>query len=131
MQLALEDAQLAPTDIDYVNAHGTGIAAADRIETIAIKRTFGTHASALAVSSTKSMHGHPLGASGGIGAIVCIKATQEGWVPPTLGLDQADPECDLDYTANVGRAKTLTYTMSNSFDFSGLNASLIFGPPPD
>ena len=131
MRLALEDAQLAPTDIDYVNAHGTGIAEADRIETIAIKRTFGTHASALAVSSTKSMHGHPLGASGGIGAIVCIKATLEGWVPPTLGLDQADPECDLDYTANVGRAKTLTYTMSNSFGFSGLNASLIFGPPPD
>lgn len=87
MRLALEDAQLAPTDIDYVNAHGTGIAAADRIETIAIKRTFVTHASALAVSSTKSMHGHPLGASGGIGAIVCIKATLEGWVPPTLGLD--------------------------------------------
>ena len=68
------------------------------------------------------MYGHPLGASGGIGAVVCIKAMQEGWVPPTLGLDEADPECDLDYTANVGRSRKLTYTMSNSFGFSGLNA---------
>ena len=111
MRLALEDARLAPSDIDYVNAHGTGIAENDRIETGAIKRTFGPHAAALAASSTKSMYGHPLGASSGIGAVVCIKAMQEGWVPPTLGLDEADPECDLDYTANVGRTKQLTYTM--------------------
>ena len=130
MRLALEDAQLAPDDIDYVSAHGTGIAKADRIETGAIKRAFGTHAASLAVSSTKSMYGHPLGASSAIEAVVCIKAMQESWVPPTLGLDQADPECDLDYTANVGRARKLTYTMSNSFAFTGLNACLVFGPPP-
>jgi len=73
------------------------------------------------VSSTKSMYGHPLGASGSIGAVVCIKAMQEGWVPPTQGLDEADPECDLDYTANVGRSRKLTYTMANSFAFTGLN----------
>jgi len=130
MRLALADAQLAPTDIDYVNAHGTGIASSDRFETEAIKRTFGTHSPALSVSSTKSMYGHPLGASGGIEAVACIKAMHEGWVPPTLGLDEADPECDLDYTANVGRSKKLTYAMSNSFGFTGLNAALVFGPPP-
>ncbi len=130
MRLALEDAGLAPHDIDYVNAHGTGIAKADRAESAAIEHTFGAHASALAVSSTKSMHGHPLGASGGIEAIACIKAMQDGWVPPTLGLDERAPECDLDYTANVGRAKPLAYTMSNSFGFTGLNAALVFGPPP-
>ena len=76
------------------------------------------------------MHGHPLGASGGIEAIACIKAMQDGWVPPTLGLDERAPECDLDYTANVGRTKRLAYTMSNSFGFTGLNAALVFGPPP-
>jgi nodulation protein E len=130
MRLALKDAQLAPTDIDYVNAHGTAIAQNDRVETRAIKKAFGNHATAFSVSSTKSMYGHPLGASGSIGAVVCIKAMQEGWVPPTVGLDEADPECDLDYTANVGRARKLTYTMANSFGLTGLNAALILGPPP-
>jgi nodulation protein E len=130
MRLALEDAQIAPTDIDYVNAHGTAVAESDRIETSAIKRVFGKHAATLSVSSTKSMYGHPLGASGSIGAVVCIKAVREGWVPPTLGLDEADPECDLDYTANVGRSRKLTYTMANSFAFTGLNTALVFGPPP-
>jgi nodulation protein E len=130
MRLALVDAQIAATDIDYVNAHGTAMVESDRAETRAIKKTFGKHAAALSLSSTKPMYGHPLGASGSIGAVVCIKATQEGWVPPTLGLDQADPECDLDYTANVGRARTLTYTMANSFALGGLNVALVFGPPP-
>jgi nodulation protein E len=130
MRLALEDAQIAPTDIDYVNAHGTAVAQSDRIETSAIKKVFGKHAATLSVSSTKSMYGHPLGASGSIGAVVCIKAMQEGWVPPTLGLDEADPECDLDYTANVGRSRKLTYAMANSFAFTGLNTALVFGPPP-
>ena len=105
MRLALADAQLAPTDIDYVNAHGTGIASSDRFETEAIKRTFGTHSPALSVSSTKSMYGHPLGASGGIEAVACIKAMQEGWVPPTLGLDGPTRSATSTTTANVGRRK--------------------------
>ena len=130
MRLALEDAQLAPTDIDYLNAHGSAIAASDRNETDAIKKVFGKHASTLGVSSTKSMYGHPLGASGGIEAVACIKAIEEGWMPPTVGLDEADPECDLDYIANVGRSRKIAYAMSNSFAFTGLNAVLIFGPPP-
>jgi len=130
MRLALQDAQIAPTDIDYVNAHGTAVAESDRIETSAIKKAFGKHVASLSVSSTKSMYGHPLGASGSIGAVVCVKAMQESWVPPTLGLDEADPECDLDYTANIGRSRKLTYTMANSFAFTGLNATLVFGPPP-
>ena len=89
-------------DIDYLNAHGTATTINDRNETNAIKRVFGEHAKKLAVSSTKSMHGHPLGAGGGIEAVACIKAMEDGWVPPTIGLDEADPECDLDYVPNVG-----------------------------
>jgi len=130
MRLALEDAELAPTDIDYLNAHGTATTINDRNETNAIKRVFGKHAYELAVSSTKSMHGHPLGAGGGIEAVACIKAMEENWVPPTIGLDEADPECDLDYVPNAGRDKEVTYAMSNSFAFGGLNAVLVFGPPP-
>ena len=130
MRLALEDARLAPGDIDYLNAHGTATTINDRNETNAIKRVFGNHAKNLAISSTKSMHGHPLGAGGGIEAVACIKAMEENWMPPTIGLDEADPECDLDYIPNVGRDKKVTYTMSNSFAFGGLNAVLIFGPAP-
>jgi nodulation protein E len=130
MRLALEDAQLAPTDIDYVNAHGTATVAGDRNETKAIKSVFGKHAYKLAVSSTKSMYGHAMGGSGGIEAVACIKAMEEGWMPPTIGLDEADPECDLDFIPNVGRGKKIGYTMSNAFAFTGLNTSLIFGPPP-
>ena len=89
---------------------------------------FGKHAYNLAVSSTKSMHGHPLGAGGGIEAVACIKAMEENWVPPTIGLDEADADCDLDYVPNVGRDKKVTYAMSNSFAFGGLNAVLVFGP---
>ena len=126
-----EDAQIAPTDIDYVNAHGTAVAESDphrdERDQEGVRQA---RCHALSVSSTKSMYGHPLGASGSIGAVVCIKAMQEGWVPPTLGLDEADPECDLDYTANVGRSRKLTYTMANSFAFTGLNTALVFGPPP-
>jgi nodulation protein E len=130
MRLALEDARLAPTEIGYVNAHGTATTINDRNETNAIKKVFGKHAYSLAMSSTKSMHGHPLGAGGGIEAVACLKAMEENWVPPTIGLDEVDPECDLDYVPNVGRDKQLTYTMSNSFAFGGLNAVLVFGPPP-
>ena len=105
MRLALEDAGLAPIEIDYVNAHGAATPAGDRVETHAIRRTFGAHAEKLAVSATKPMYGNPLGASGAIEAVICIKAMQDGWVPPTLGLDQPDPECDLDYVPNTGRQR--------------------------
>jgi nodulation protein E len=130
IRFALDDARLAPTDIDYVNAHGAATIESDRSETHAIKKAFGKHAYSLAVSSTKSMYGHPLGASGGIEAIACIKAMEDSWLPPTLGLDESDPECDLDYIPNIGRAKKVNYAMSNSFALTGLNAVLIFGPPP-
>ncbi len=130
MRIALEDAKLTPTAIDYLNAHGTATAINDKNETNAIKRVFGSHANKLAISSTKSMHGHPLGAGGGIEAVACIKAMEEGYLPPTINLEEPDPECDLDYVPNVGRNKQISYTMSNSFAFGGLNAVLVFGPPP-
>jgi len=130
MKLALEDARLAPSDVDYLNAHGTATAINDTNETEAIKKVFKDHAHKLAISSTKSMHGHPLGAGGGIEAVACIKAMREGWVPPTAGLDEPGEGCDLDYVPNVGREQRVTYTMSNSFAFGGLNAVLVFGPPP-
>lgn len=130
MRYALNDAGLSPSDIDYINAHGTATAVNDINETRAIKAIFGDHAKNLAVSSTKSMTGHLLGAGGGIEAIACIKAAEEGFLPPTIGLDKPDPECDLDYVANEGRPKKITYTLSNSFAFGGLNAVLVFGPPP-
>jgi nodulation protein E len=130
MQDALEDAGISAAQIDYLNAHGTATADNDINETKAIKNVFGEHAKSLPISSTKSMHGHPLGAGGGIEAIACIKAMHEGWMPPTIGLDEPGDGCDLDYIPNVGRAKKLTYTMSNSFAFGGLNAVLVFGPAP-
>jgi nodulation protein E len=130
MQMALDDAALAPSDIDYVNAHGTATAVNDINETRAIKRVFGNAANKLSISSTKSMHGHCLGAGGGIEAVAAVKAIGEGFVPPTVGLDEPDPECDLDYTPNVGKKREVNYAMSNSFAFGGLNAVLVFGPAP-
>jgi nodulation protein E len=130
MRMALADARLNPEQIDYLNAHGTATTINDKNETNAIKKVFGDHAKKLAISSTKSMHGHPLGAGGGIEAVACVKAMQDNWVPPTIGLDDPDPDCDLDYVPNVGREMRVTYTMSNSFAFGGLNAVLVFGPPP-
>ena len=130
MRIALEDAELAPSDIEYLNAHGTATTINDVNETRAIKAVFGNHAKSLAISSTKSMHGHPLGAGGGIEAAACIRALTEGWVPPTIGLDDPDPECDLDYIPNKGRDLKVNYAMSNSFAFGGLNAVVVFGPPP-
>jgi nodulation protein E len=97
---------------------------------MAIKEVFGDAAKKLAISSTKSMHGHLLGASGGVEAVACIKAIEEGFVPPTTGLSEPDPRCDLDYVPNVGRNQPVTHAMSNSFAFGGLNAVLVFGPPP-
>ncbi|OYW53596.1 MAG: beta-ACP synthase [Hyphomicrobium sp. 32-62-53] len=130
MQNALNDAGLKPDAIQYLNAHGTATMDNDINETKAIKNVFGEHAYKLAISSTKSMHGHPLGAGGGIEAVACIKAMQESWVPPTIGLDEPGDGCDLDYIPNVGRDLKVTHAMSNSFAFGGLNAVLVFGPPP-
>ncbi len=131
MQFALDDAGLDPSEIDYLNAHGTATALNDVNETNAIKDVFGSHAYKMAISSTKSMHGHLLGAGGGVEAGICIKAINEGWVPPTIGYTDPDPKCDLDYVPNVGRDLKVRYTMSNSFAFGGLNAVLVFGPAPD
>ena len=131
MRLALEDAELAPVRHRLPQRPRHGDHHQRRAtRRNAIKEVFGKHANKLAISSTKSMHGHPLGAGGGIEAVACIKAMQENWVPPTIGLDEPDPECDLDYVPNVGREKKVTYAMSNSFAFGGLNAVLVFGPPP-
>ena len=130
MKLALQDAKVSPSDIDYLNAHGTATAINDLNETNAIKQVFGDHAKRLAISSTKSMHGHPLGAGGGIEAVACIKAMRDSFVPPTVGLDDPGDGCDLDYVPKVGREQRVTYAMSNSFAFGGLNAVLVFGPPP-
>jgi nodulation protein E len=130
MQFALDDAGLDAAEIDYLNAHGTATALNDVNETNAIKDVFGDHAYKMAISSTKSMHGHLLGAGGGVEAGVCIKAINEDWVPPTIGYSEPDPKCDLDYVPNEGRAMKVRYTMSNSFAFGGLNAVLVFGPAP-
>ncbi|MDZ4790324.1 MAG: beta-ketoacyl-[acyl-carrier-protein] synthase family protein [Hyphomicrobiales bacterium] len=130
MQMALEDAGLASTEIDYINAHGTATTINDVNETRAIKAVFGTHAYKLSVSSTKSMHGHCLGAGGGVEAVASIMAIRDGFAPPTIGFDTPGDECDLDYTANEGRERIISYAMSNSFAFGGLNAVLVFGPAP-
>jgi len=125
MRLALQDAGLTPDAIDYVNAHATSTMA-DRIETSAIRQVFGEHASRLAVSSTKSMTGHLLGAAGGVEAIFSILAIQRGVLPPTINQDVPDPECDLDYIPNVARRADVRTVLSNSFGFGGVNACLIF-----
>ena len=119
---ALADAQLAPGDVDYINAHGTGTPANDPTESKAIRRVFGAHADALCVSSTKSVHGHALGAAGAIELIAAIGALREGVIPPTANFIDPDPECDLDYVPNVAREKTVRAVLSNSFAFGGLNA---------
>lgn len=126
MVAALADAGLAPDDVDYVNAHGTGTKANDEIETQAIRRAFGRHADQLSVSSTKSMHGHCMGASGAIELIACVNAIREGIVPPTAGYRVKDPACDLDVTPNVAKARPVRAALSNSFAFGGTNAVLAF-----
>ncbi len=125
MQRALKDAALAPTDIQYINAHGTSTPVGDRIETLAIKSVFGDHAYKLAVSSTKSMTGHLLGAAGGLEAAVCALAIKNGILPPTTNYETADPDCDLDYVPNKARPMNLEHVLSNSFGFGGTNATLI------
>jgi 3-oxoacyl-[acyl-carrier-protein] synthase II len=126
MQRALKDAGLEPADIQYVNAHGTSTPVGDKTETIAIKRVFGDHAYKLAISSTKSMTGHLLGAAGGLESAITALAVKTGIVPPTINYEVPDPECDLDYVPNVKREMKLQHAMSNSFGFGGTNATLIF-----
>jgi 3-oxoacyl-[acyl-carrier-protein] synthase II len=126
MRIALESANLLPEAIGYINAHGTSTELNDITETHAIKQVFGAHAYHLAVSSSKSMTGHLLGASGAIEAAITIKAVQEGILPPTINLDQPDPRCDLDYVPHRARQHQVEYALSNSFGFGGHNACLIF-----
>jgi 3-oxoacyl-[acyl-carrier-protein] synthase II len=126
MQLALADAGIEPGAVGYVNAHGTSTPYNDKFETIAIKRVFGDHARKLAVSSTKSMTGHLLGAAGGIEAIATTLAIYHGLLPPTINYDTADPECDLDYVPNQARKVDVEYALSNAFGFGGTNATLAF-----
>ena len=126
MQQALNDAELEPADIGYVNAHGTSTAAGDLAETLAIKAVFGDHASELAVSSTKSMIGHLLGAAGSVEAILTILALRDGVAPPTIDLDNPSPGCDLNYVPHHAQERVMRHALSNSFGFGGTNGSLIF-----
>jgi len=126
MQLTLDDAGLKPEDIDYINAHGTSTPMNDLSETMAMKTVFRDHIKNLPVSSTKSMTGHLLGASGGVEAIFSLLAIRDSIIPPTINYEEPDPECDLDYVPNVARKKEVRIVMSNSFGFGGTNATLIF-----
>ena len=125
MRSALADAGVPPTAIDYINAHGTSTPIGDRIETLAIKKVFGDHARALAVSSTKSMTGHLLGAAGGLETGIAALAVRDGVIPPTINYTTPDPECDLDYVPNNASRRDVSYALNNSFGFGGTNACII------
>ena len=126
MAMALRKAGLNPTDVDYINAHGTSTSVGDVCETKAIKLVFGDHAkNGLIVSSTKSMTGHLLGAAGAVETIACALAIQNGVIPPTINLDQPDPQCDLDYVPHTAREKKIKVALNNSFGFGGHNATLV------
>jgi 3-oxoacyl-[acyl-carrier-protein] synthase II len=129
MRMALKTADLQPSDVGYINAHGTSTAYNDRLETHAIKRVFGEQAYKIPVSSTKSMIGHTLGAAGAVESLICIMAMREGVIPPTINLDTPDPECDLDYVPNQAREADVKISLSNSFGFGGHNVSLVFKKP--
>ena len=124
MLLAISEAGISLNDVDYINAHGTSTSLNDAAETLAIKRAFGDHANSLMISSTKSMIGHLLGAAGAVEAIACIQAMQGGFVPPTMGYEVADPDCDLNYVANEAVNSQINYALSNSLGFGGHNASI-------
>ena len=124
MRQALDDAGLRPEDIDYINAHGTGTPLNDPTETRAIRQAFGAHAESLAVTSTKGVHGHALGAAGALELVAVIGALHEQMVPPTANFLDSDPACDLDYVPNIARAMSVRAALSNSFAFGGLNAVL-------
>lgn len=126
MKIAIKDAGLRPEEIQYINAHGTSTEYNDKYETLAIKEVFGDHAYKLAISSTKSMTGHLLGAAGGIEAIFTVLALKESILPPTINLETPDPECDLDYVPNEARKQEIDAAISNSFGFGGHNATIVF-----
>jgi len=126
MQMALKKAGLKPSEIGYVNAHGTSTPLNDKVETMAIKTVFGDHAYHVPISSTKSMTGHLLGAAGAIESVVCIKTINTGVIPPTINYNNPDPECDLDYVPNRAREARVSAAMSNSFGFGGHNSVLVF-----
>jgi 3-oxoacyl-[acyl-carrier-protein] synthase II len=126
MTKAIKDAGITPDQIGYINAHGTSTFYNDRGETKAIKAVFGENAKNIPVSSTKSMHGHALGAAGGIEAVISVRALETGMIPPTINYETPDPECDLDYVPNVARKHQAEYVLSNSFGFGGTNACLVF-----
>jgi len=127
MANALADAEIAPGEVDYINAHGTSTPLGDAAETNAVKGVFGDSAKKVSISSTKSQLGHSLGASGGIELVITVKAVQEGVIPPTINLENPDPACDLDYTPNQARQRDINVAMSNSFGFGGHNASIVIG----
>jgi 3-oxoacyl-[acyl-carrier-protein] synthase II len=127
MRDALADAQLAPDQINYINAHASSTQLNDSTETTAIKQVFGDHALALPVSGTKAYTGHPLGATGAMEAAICALAIEQNWVPPTLNRNDPDPACDLDVVPHHGRDAELNYVLSNSFGFGGINACVILG----
>ena len=126
MRNTLADANILPEQVGYINAHGTSTPYNDRMETLAIKKVFGAHAAKLAISSTKSMTGHLLGGAGGLEAGIAVLALRDQILPPTINLENPDPECDLDYVPNQSRRAPLEYAMSNSFGFGGTNAALLF-----
>jgi 3-oxoacyl-[acyl-carrier-protein] synthase II len=127
IDLALKDAGLHPTDIDYINAHGSSTPLNDKTETEAIKRIFGERASRIPISGTKALYGHPLGASGAIEAAIGALSLSQDYLPPTMNYEIPDPDCDLDYLPNVGRVAHARYLLSNSFGFGGINACLVLG----
>jgi 3-oxoacyl-[acyl-carrier-protein] synthase II len=127
MKIALRDAGLQPEQVNYVNAHGTSTVMGDSNETSALKTAFGDHAGRLAVSSTKSMTGHLLGAAGAIESIACVLALHHGVFPPTINYETPDAACDLDYVPNSARETTIDVALNNSFGFGGHNAALLFG----
>ena len=126
MKLAIENAGIKPSEVSYINAHGTSTPPNDKSETAAIKEIFGEDAYKIPVSSTKSMTGHMLGAAGAVEGIICILSMRDSFIPPTIGYTTPDPECDLDYVPNVGRNAELNYTLSNSLGFGGHNATIMF-----
>jgi len=125
MTRAIRDADISPEDVQYINAHGTSTPVGDVSETRAIKKAFGDHAYRLAVSSTKSMTGHLLGAAGGVEAVISALSIHHGWIAPTINVDNQDPECDLDVVPNQPRQADLEVVMSNSFGFGGHNATIV------
>jgi 3-oxoacyl-[acyl-carrier-protein] synthase II len=129
MVAAMKDAKIDPAEVNYLNAHGTSTPAGDIGETVAIKRAFGDAAKTLAVSSTKSVTGHLLGAAGVAEAIISVLAMRHQVLPPTINLENPDPECDLDYVPNVARDAKIRIAISNSFGFGGTNGSLVFRAP--